>query len=310
MLEQKGSLYYHKSNTNTNKILGTDLDWTLVRTIHPIASKNGLFHRDSNDWAFLPNRIETLTVYQHDSYTIAIFTNQGYSGNKLTIALERIKNILAKLIEYGIDPWIFIATGKDQFRKPNIGMWTELNKYIAIDTKHSFYVGDAAGRPQDHSSDDRLFAENNKLKFYVPEQIFKNTKIDIPDTQTMFIFVGMPGSGKSSYYNTYLKEKGWVHANQDTLKTAAKVLATVKQALQQGKSVAVDATNPTIEKRGHYLDLAAEYQVPTLIIYFVGNGFEFNRLREHPVPTIAYSTYFKNLQEPTEDEGVSVVEYM
>lgn len=310
MLEQEGSLYFSKGAQKSSKIFATDLDWTLIRTIKPIASKNGLFHRDSGDWAFLPNRIETLKSYQTEGFTIVIFTNQGYVKNKLVTALDRIKNVISKLIEYGVNPWVFIATEHDQYRKPNTGMWTALSKHIDADLNKSFHVGDAAGRPQDHSDDDLLFAQNNKLKFYVPEEIFKNPEIGVLDVQTMFIFVGMPGSGKTSYFNENLKDKGWVHANQDTLKTAVKVLSTVKQSLAQGKSVAVDATNPTAEKRAQYIDLAIQYQVPTLIIYFVGNGFEFNRLREHPVPSIAYSTYFKNLQEPSEDEGVPVIHYM
>lgn len=309
MLEQKGTVYYHKGDVATNKIFGTDLDWTLVRTKHPIASKNGLFQRDSDDWALLPDRINKLKSYYKDGYTIVIFTNQGYSGKKLLTALDRIKNILTKLNENGINPWIFTATGHDQYRKPETGMWKELINNIDVDIDKSFYVGDAGGRPQDFSDSDIKFAENIGLKFYLPEEIFKNPKIDISDTQAMFIFVGMSGAGKTSFYNQYLKDKGWIHANQDTLKTAAKVLTTVKDALDKGKSVAVDATNPTIEKRAQYIDLAIEYQVPTMIIYFVGNGFDGNKLRPNPVPSIAYATYFKNLEEPTEDEGVPVIEY-
>lgn len=310
MLEQKGTLYRHRGDDNGNKIFGTDLDWTSVRTRHPIASKNGLFQRDSDDWALLPNRIKQLKSYQKDGYTIVIFTNQCYTGKKLTTALDRIKNILTKLIELGVNPWIFIATGHDQYRKPEIGMWKELTQYIEVNIDNSFYIGDAAGRSQDFSDSDTMFSKNIGVKFYLPEEIFKNPKIDIPDEQTMFIFVGMSGAGKTSFYNQFLKDKGWVHANQDTLKTAAKVLSTVKDALIKGKSVAIDATNPTIEKRAQYIDLAIEYQVPTMIIYFVGNGFDGNKLRPNPVPSIAYATYFKNLEEPTEDEGVPVIEYV
>ncbi|KAM5584445.1 hypothetical protein ABKV19_004027 [Rosa sericea] len=37
----------------------------------------------------------------------------------------------------------------------------------------SFYVGDAAGRSNDHSDADLKFAEANGLKFYVPEDFFE-----------------------------------------------------------------------------------------------------------------------------------------
>lgn len=170
-----------------------------------------------------------------------------------------------------------------------------------VDKTISLYVGDAAGRPQDHSSDDRSFANNIGLPFYVPEDVFPNDTIAIPNTQTMFIFVGMPGSGKTSYYQQYLEPKGWVHANQDILKTQSKMLNTVRSALASGKSVAVDATNPGLDKRREYVMLAAQYQIPTLIIYFVSDGYGRNKLRPNPVPTIAYNIYFKNLVEPTEE---------
>lgn len=44
-----------------------------------------------------------------------------------------------------------------------------------------FFVGDSAGRPatdtrpKDPSSDDILFAKNCGLKFYTPEEFFKDT---------------------------------------------------------------------------------------------------------------------------------------
>ena len=43
----------------------------------------------------------------------------------------------------------------------------------------------------------------------------------------------------------------------------------------------------------------------------MGDGHGYNKLREKPVPTIAYSVYYKNLDEPTvATDGVPVVEYM
>ena len=48
--------------------------------------------------------------------------------------------------------------------------------------EESFYCGDAAGRKQkpfnDFSSDDLLFSVNTGLKFYTPEMLFKDEKIN------------------------------------------------------------------------------------------------------------------------------------
>ena len=40
---------------------------------------------------------------------------------------------------------------------------------VFVDTAESYFVGDAAGRPNDHSGTDRKWATNAGLKFYTPE---------------------------------------------------------------------------------------------------------------------------------------------
>jgi DNA 3'-phosphatase len=96
---------------------------------------------------------------------------------------------------------IYAATEKDIYRKPRIGMWTELLDDYDIssdnlDLEHSIFVGDAAGRhaeagkSKDFSCSDRYgpspllyhfiltqdsnFAGNIGLRFYTPEEFFLN----------------------------------------------------------------------------------------------------------------------------------------
>lgn len=297
------TLYGYSGSIGTsNKVAAFDLDWTLVRPI------KGRFLKDSNDWAWLPNRISAIRKYYDDNYTIVIFTNQGYKNKKE--AVDRVNNILTSLIKFKIEPWVFAATGHDSYRKPNIGMWELFNQYVPnIDKGNSFYVGDAAGRPQDHSDSDLIFAQNVQIVFHTPEEFFLNNQVYIPATQTMFIFMGMAGAGKTTFYDLNLKHLGWVHVNQDNLGSQAKMLRTIRIALQAGQSVAIDATNPSFGKRKEYVDLAIEYQIPTLIIYFVRNGYEWNKLRSNKVPAVAYNYYFKELVEPNlELDRVPVIE--
>jgi bifunctional polynucleotide phosphatase/kinase len=303
MLQSIGhGVYSFQSNRTSPNIFATDLDWTLIRPVR------GRFPKDASDWAWLPNRISTLKAYQEAGYLIVIFSNQGVKGKKLTMALDRINNVIDDLNRNGIHPWVFVATQDNEYRKPNPGMWSLLTNSISVE--QALYTGDAGGRPGDFSDSDRKFAENTGLSFYVPEEIFPRNEIMIPDTQTMFIFVGMQGSGKSTFFDTYLAPRHWVHVNQDILKTQPKVLQAIETALKQGQSVAVDATTPTPDKRRNYLELAVKYQVPVMIIYFVRNGYEWNKSRQHPVPDIGYNIYFKNLVEPSfEVDGVPVVEY-
>lgn len=297
------SFYVHEGAYTGDKIFATDLDGTLIRT------RKALFAKDEYDYAFLPNCITTLKNYIKKGFTIAIFTNQKRLPN---IMVLRTKNILTDLLNEGIDPWIFISTKDDKYRKPNIGMWEYFvsNFNHQINHEASFYVGDAAGRPQDHSDSDLKFAEKAELKFYTPEEIFPNNVVDIPNSQSMFIFVGNQGSGKTTYYKNNLEPLGWFHANQDKIGSYAKVLKEIDRTLKEGQSVCVDATNPSFNKRQDYMELAIKHQIPTLIVYFVSNGYGFNQLRtENKVPTIGYSMYYKNLEEPTEElDSVPVIQ--
>ncbi|KAH9723078.1 polynucleotide 3'-phosphatase ZDP [Citrus sinensis] len=115
-----------------------------------------------------------------------IFTNEANIErwkNKRQIAVDsklgRLNNFI-KCVKVPIQVFVAcgIASGKaeDPFRKPKPGMWQIMEKYfnsgISIDMDQSFYVGDAAGRKNDHSDADIQFAKAVGLKFYVPEEYF------------------------------------------------------------------------------------------------------------------------------------------
>ena len=65
---------------------------------------------------------------------------------------------------------IYAATEYDEFRKPRMGMWREilddhdLDVADALDLNGSVFVGDAAGRPGDHSCSDRCELLNPVLE--------------------------------------------------------------------------------------------------------------------------------------------------
>jgi hypothetical protein len=77
---------------------------------------------------------------------------------------------------------VFMAPGKDGFRKPEAGMWHFLaarcNGGVAPDPRESFFVGDAAGRavsadaPGDFADSDKKFAEAAGIDFKTPEEVF------------------------------------------------------------------------------------------------------------------------------------------
>ena len=48
----------------------------------------------------------------------------------------------------------------------------EVQRRVSIDLETSYYVGDAAGRPGDHSDSDAAFARNVGVRFFTPEAFF------------------------------------------------------------------------------------------------------------------------------------------
>ena len=58
-------------------------------------------------------------------------------------------------------------------------------------------------------------------------------------TQELVVFVGYPSLGKSSFYRKYFEPAGYVHINQDTLRTREKCVKAADEALQEGHSCVV-----------------------------------------------------------------------
>ncbi|MCO5558180.1 hypothetical protein L7F22_011759 [Adiantum nelumboides] len=113
-----------------------------------------------------------------------IFTNESnidrWKNNRqkaVDSKIGRLKGFM-KLVDAPMQ--VFISCGKegtgDLYRKPKHGMWILLERYfnegVVIDKTRSFYVGDAAGRPNDHSDADLGFAMAAGLEFLVPEDVF------------------------------------------------------------------------------------------------------------------------------------------
>lgn len=61
--------------------------------------------------------------------------------------------------------------------------------------------------------------------------------------------------------------------NQDLLKTRDRCLKAARAALEEGKSVAIDATNPDEATRAHWVGLARDVGVQIRSVHFVaGKG--------------------------------------
>lgn len=271
-------------------IAAYDLDNTLIGT------KTGkTFPKNKNDWKILYQQVLVKLKELYDqSYKILIFTNQaGISSgrNNINDFKSKIEDIVQKI---NLPIQVFVATGYSMYRKPAIGMWEvamKRNDNIKLDMAKSFYCGDAAGRKENHmkkkdfSHSDILFAKNLELNFETPEHHFLKKKMsplkiavfdpkaipcDVPlcepswgqvisNKLEVIILVGFPGAGKTHFAKTHLIPAGYVHINRDSLGSIIKCTNAMTMALHKRQKVVIDNTNPDIESRKKFIDLAKHY---------------------------------------------------
>lgn len=79
------------------------------------------------------------------------------------------------------------------------------------------------------------------LAIIVPHITPTNTPLlpDSLDSKEIVLFVGYPAMGKSTFYRKHFEPAGYIHVNQDTLRTRDKCLQAVEETLQDGKSCVV-----------------------------------------------------------------------
>ena len=72
----------------------------------------------------------------------------------------------------------------------------QVNLIVLSDIANSFFLGDAAGRPNDHSSTDRKLALNIGIPFHTPEAYFLGLP-EAPYTLPGFHVSTLPQDGRS-----------------------------------------------------------------------------------------------------------------
>uniref|UniRef100_A0A8C8RSG8 Bifunctional polynucleotide phosphatase/kinase n=1 Tax=Pelusios castaneus TaxID=367368 RepID=A0A8C8RSG8_9SAUR len=333
------------------KVAGFDLDGTVITT-----KSGKVFPTSPDDWRILyPEVPRKLKQLQREGYKIVIFTNQlGISRGRLRPEVFKAK-AEAVVEQLGVPMQVFVATGTGIYRKPLLGMWEHLcekaNSAVALAVQSSLYIGDAAGRPpnwapghkkKDFSCSDRLFALNAGLPFYTPEEFFlgwapapyqlppfdpreldpQGHLYDPPDaplvspTPELVVAVGFPAAGKSTFLKSQLVPAGYAYANRDTLGSWQKCVALCMAALQEGKSAAVDNTNPDPESRRRYIECARDAGVPCRCFLFTATleqAKHNNRFRDLTstghisVTDIVLNSYRSKFVEPSLSEGFAQI---
>ena len=131
----------------------------------------------------------------------------------------------------------------------------------------------------------------------------------------LVIFVGLPGSGKSTYYLAHFAQTH-AHVSKDLMPNARRrddrQTMAIEKALAAGQSVVVDNTNPSREVRAPLIALGKRHGARIIAYYFECSArvaIARNEQREGKgrVPKVAIFTTQKKLQPPALDEGFDEV---
>ncbi len=283
------------------KVAAFDYDHTLVKP------KSGVtFSKNVNDWVWLRDNVpNVLKKLYYDGYSILVFTNQSKQ-----FKLNQIRNVLEEL---DLPIRVFIGISKTA-QKPNTFMWNKfLEKCENVEIK-GMYVGDALGRVGDWSDSDKIFGELCGLEIVCPEKMFPfneriSKSLTLSEEQELIMMMGYPGSGKTTYALEKIPDS-YTKLHGDILKTDAKKKKALKLALENGESVVLDATHPSIEKRKAFVNIAKEFNVPVRLVHVTTSFDESksrNANRETKLPPIVLYVYRKKYEEPSISEGFSEI---
>ena len=140
-------------------------------------------------------------------------------------------------------------------------------------------------------------------------------------TEAMFelvIFVGLQASGKSTFFRDRFAATH-THVSKDLFRNNKnrnrRQAQLIEAALQEGKSVVVDNTNPTAEERRPLIELGRRYGAKIVGYYFeseVRRCLERNRQRtgKARVPDVALYATAKKLVRPSYLEGFDELFYV
>ncbi|KAK6524295.1 hypothetical protein TWF694_005948 [Orbilia ellipsospora] len=327
------------------KFAGFDLDSNLIST-----KSGNKFAKDGDDWKWWhPSVPKKLRESSEEGFHIVIFTNQNglkASGSKAEAKNKEFKKKINSItMALNLPISLYAATESDQYRKPRTGMFERYLQDLgedasSVDLERSIFVGDAAGRKGDFNSSDREFADMIGVKFLTPEEYFLGADpepfefdinpVSIPRSTLspgfkkehpveLVLLCGRPAAGKSTLTTKYLEPMGYERVNQDILKTKDKCLKAAEGYLKEGKSVVIDATNPTKEVRTEWRRLAAKIgNVACRCIYLstaenlckhndavrsFSSVPSLNPEKRTVLPDIAFNTFKAKFQEPEASEG-------
>ncbi len=149
---------------------------------------------------------------------------------------------------------------------------------------------------------------------------------------TLYITVGLPGSGKSTYAKEFIKGKDIEYLSSDSLRAVygkseedqtvtplvfGHIKKTVDEFLKDGKNVLVDATSVNRRERSDYINSAKKYGAKVVAIVFKMDRqglIDRNKKRGEQggrvVPDWVIDKMLNKFEEPSYSEGIDVMIYV
>jgi bifunctional polynucleotide phosphatase/kinase len=151
----------------------------------------------------------------------------------------------------------------------------------------------------------------------------------IPRHNELIILIALPASGKTTFYNNYVKQYNYTYINFDTERyTNTSITKLLTHCVNNNKSAIIDNTNCDKSVRKKYIDIWRSVSVNVRAIYFDVDkdlSMHLNNVRHtydmlylkgiKPVPllnkkinAIAYHKIFKKFEKPSYTEGYNLIQ--
>ena len=149
---------------------------------------------------------------------------------------------------------------------------------------------------------------------------------------TIYIAVGLPGSGKSTYAKNFIKDKDIEYLSSDELRAKfgsgetdqtctnqvfGHIKRKVDEFLKDGKNVLVDATSVNRRERADYINAAKKYGAKVVALVFkmdrdglIARNQKRGEQGGRVVPDWVIDKMLAKFEEPSTSEGIDEIIYV